>query len=367
MKYLNTSSGYIPPAPYKVAFFLPKPPPPPYDRWGILRKQVADLPVEVNLRLEWIIFYETVGKRNVVLTAKHFGISRKTFHKWRQRFEKGRGDVRCLLDLSKAPRHRRSWQVTLTEEERIIRLRKLYLKYGKRKLKVLYQARYGQVISTWKVERVIRRHQLYPDKETYRRRLKIRRQNKRKDKVRIQEVGRSETFGHLWHIDTIILWWYGQKRIIFTALEELTKIGYARIYTTNSSGFAEDFLKRLRFLVEGRIQFLHSDNGSEFEGEFEQACLTLGIQQVYSRPHTPKDNPALERFNWTVQDEWLSLSEIGLNEIASANQDLTNWLVEYNAYRPHQSLDYQTPLGYAESTFFSNSKVLPMWSARTVG
>jgi len=29
----------------------------------------------------------------------------------------------------------------------------------------------------------------------------------------------------------------------------------------------------------------------------------LGINQIYSRVKTPKDIPALERFNWTVQDE----------------------------------------------------------------
>lgn len=78
---------------------------------------------------------------------------------------------------------------------------------------------------------------------------------------------------------------------------------------------------------------------------------------------TPQDNPALERFNWTVQDEWLALSEIGLDEIQEANQDLTEWLIEYNAHRPHQSLDYQTPIEYACKHYF---KVLPMTPASTV-
>ncbi len=77
----------------------------------------------------------------------------------------------------------------------------------------------------------------------------------------------------------------------------------------------------------------------------------------------PTDNPALERFNWTLQDEWLSLSEVGLDDIDDANKDLTNWLIEYNNYRPHESLDYLTPLEYAQQNFF---QVLPMWSARTI-
>ena len=117
------------------------------------------------------------------------------------------------------------------------------------------------------------------------------------------------------------------------------------------------------YLVEGKVELMHSDNGSEFEGKFALACKKLGIEQVYSRPRTPKDNPALERFNWTIQDEWLGLSEVGLDDILEANRDLSNWLIEYNAHRPHQSLDYQTPLDYAQEHYFK--KVLPMWSART--
>ena len=88
----------------------------------------------------------------------------------------------------------------------------------------------------------------------------------------------------------------------------------------------------------------------------------MNISQVFSRPKTPQDNPCLERFNWTVEDEWLALSEVGLDDINLANKDLSHWLVEYNAYRPHESLDYQIPLEYAQKQFF---QVLPMWSART--
>ena len=108
---------------------------------------------------------------------------------------------------------------------------------------------------------------------------------------------------------------------------------------------------------------MHQDNGSEFQGAFEKACQTLGILQIYSRPYTPKDNPTLERFNNTIQYEWLKYSEIGLDDILEGNLDLTKWLIKYNSYRPHQALDYKTPLEYAQDTFF---KVLPMWSARTL-
>ena len=94
----------------------------------------------------------------------------------------------------------------------------------------------------------------------------------------------------------------------------------------------------------------------------DTTCRKLDIRQIFSRPHTPKDNPALERFNRTLQDEWLSMSETGLDDINQANVDLTEWLVEYNFNRPHHSLDLKSPIMYAQEKY----KVSPVWSASTM-
>lgn len=64
----------------------------------------------------------------------------------------------------------------------------------------------------------------------------------------------------------------------------------------------------------------------------------------------------LKRFNSSVQHEWLDYSLVGLDDILEANLDLTTWLVKYNSYRPHKSLDNLTPLEYATKNFF---QVLP--------
>lgn len=303
-----------------------------------------------------MIFYHTVGAKNAWDTASYFGIAPKTFHKWRKRFDPHR--IQSLEEHSRAPRQRRVWEVTPEEEQRIKTLRSRYMKYGKKKLKILYTQDYHEVISTWKIERVVRKHHLYPDPVTHDK--QVWKHEKRKPKKRIHELLREGFVGTLWHTDSIVIWWYGVRRVIFTALEDHAKIGYARIYQTNSSRKATDFLKRLLYLSNGDVAIIHSDNGSEFAGEFETACQELGITQVYSRVRTPKDNPALERFNWTVQDEWLSLSEVGLDDIHESNVDLTDWLIEYNYHRPHAALDYQTPLAYAYG-----EKVLPMTPAST--
>lgn len=340
------------------SFFKAKPIEP-TDKWDFLRKRAEKCSDKAKLRLEWMIFYHTVGQESASKTAKHFGVSRKTFHKWLNRFDEKR--LETLEDQSRAPKRKRQKEITRQQELRIIDLRKKKMMYGKVKLQKRYREVYGEEISTWKIEETIRKYNLFPDKKKHAKRLKKARRSQ--TKRRIQDVESSGNFGHLWHVDCIIIYWYGLRRVVFTAIEELTKIGYARAYKTNTSGYAEDFLKRLMYLVEGKVELMHSDNGSEFAGKFNEACQQLGIEQVYSRVRTPKDNAALERYNRTVREEWLDYSEVGLDEIDEANVDLTEWLVEYNAYRYHQSLSYMTPLDYAQENFFKD--VLPMYSAST--
>jgi len=331
------------------------------DHWRALADYWKLSPM-AKQRLEWIIFYKTVADNDASKTAKYFNLSRKTVHKWLKRFNPQ--VVQSLEEKSRRPNHLRLWQVTPKEEEQIIKLRNKHLRYGKVKLKILYQRKYKETISTWKIERVIRKHKLYPEPAEYQKQLRRRRRQDKRSKLRINTVDtQSIDPGKLWHTDCIVLWWYGTKRTIVTAIEDKTKLAFARVYQNHSSRSATDFLKRLIYLSSGDIQVIHHDNGMEFDGEFSLACKQSAITQLYSRVRTPDDNPALERFNRTVQDEWLSLSEVGLDDIVEANQDLTEWLIEYNAIRPHQSLDYLTPIEYASTNYF---KVLPMWSASTL-
>jgi putative transposase len=334
------------------------------NKWKLFRQLGKEqLSPQAQLKLEWIIFYHTIARRKVVPTARHFGIAPKTLHKWLKRFDEK--NLLSLEEASRAPQHVRKWMVTGEEEVAIKKLRRENMMLGKRKLKVLYQETFGKQISTWKIERVIRKHELYPERRSHA--WHVEKRSRNKEKVRIHKLKEKlksvKQFSFLWHIDCVIVWWYGRRRVIITALEDTTKIAYAHCYANNTSQTAADFLRRLLIVADTKITAIHTDNGSEFAGLFQEACERLQIQQVYSRARTPKDNAALERFNRTIQEEWLEQSVIGLDELYSANQDLTEWLIHYNAQRPHQALDYKTPLQYAHDHFF---KLLPMWPASTL-
>ena len=329
------------------------------DHWRALA-EYWHISESAKQRLEWLIFYYSVAKEDATAAAAYFGISTKTFHKWKSRFNPQ--VIQSLEEKSRAPIRRRTWEVTPQEESRVIALRnQTKRKWGKAKLKTLYRQRYLKDISTWKIERVIRKHKLYPDPEKQEKRSKRRKLASKK--TRIHQARKAGLSGPLWHLDTVVLWWYGARRVIFTALEDTCRLAFARVYASGTSTQAVDFLNRLVYLSRGNIRVVHSDNGGEFAKSFIPACKQLNIKQVYSRVRTPKDNPQLERFNWTIQQEWLDYSEVGLDEIDAANTDLTDWLIEYNSIRPHQALDYKTPLAYA-ATYFP--EVLPMSPASTV-
>ena len=157
----------------------------------------------------------------------------------------------------------------------------------------------------------------------------------------------------LFHIDTIVIYWNGLKRYILTGVDHVSKLGYARMYKNKSSRSAADFLYRLRYLVNQPIENFQTDNGSEFALEFERATAKLGIHRYMPRVETPKDNPEIERFNETLEYEWLYNFTLSLGP-QELNPQLTEWLIEYNFNRPHQSLAYLTPVEYIEHEFPKN-------------
>lgn len=339
------------------------------DRW---RKQadLINLSSEARIKLEWLIFYETAGQHNVYATAHHFSITPKTVYKWLRRFDNGHVDR--LEERSRAPNHVRQWEVTLIEEARIKKLRTQHLHWGKNKLKTRYATVYGQNISAWKIERVIRKHQLYPNQTKADQIAHRQKKARANPKLKIKDLTIEPRLWFLIHIDTIILYVGKVKRYIITACDHTGKFGYARMYATKSSRSAQDFLYRLYYLIEHDPKFgpinIQTDNGSEFEGEFDQALTQMAIPHWYSRVATPKDNSIVERFNQTLEYEWLYDGH-SHSETDRFNKELTDWLVEYNFVRPHQSLDYLTPMAYVqnqlEHTRQINQSLLPMWSART--
>lgn len=309
---------------------------------------------EAAQRLKWFDYYRNTGDAS--LTCRHFDISRKTFYKWRARYDPH--NLVTLEDRDRAPVQRRQREISPLQESRIVALRRERIRYGKMKLARRYEQRYGETISTWKIQKVIEKRNLYYNPVKTAKIAKKRRNSIKKR--RITELKKKKRTGFLICLDVIVIHWNGCKRYIFTAIDHYSKIAFARMYTTKSSFNGQDFLQRLYVLFDQKIENLQTDNGSEFLGMFGKACEELGIAHYFSRVRTPDDNPVDERFNRTLREEFIQLGNFTPDPVRF-NRDLTEWLVEYDFYRPHQTLDYMSPMEFHHTYH----KVLPMYSSRT--
>lgn len=231
------------------------------------------------------------------------------------------------------------------------------------KLQTVYIREHQEYISSWKIQRTIEERNLYLDKQKQQKQRQKRLKGQKKN--RINEFKRKRIVNYLWHVDTVILTLAaGGYRYLLTAIDEVSKLAYARLYKTHHSKYAKDFLLRLEYLTDKSIINIHHDNGSEFAKDFTRACRMLNLPQWYSRVRTPKDNPVLERFNRTIQEDFVDLWDVDPVNIDDFNKQLVEWLVEYNSIRPHETLAYQTPLEYIDTHLPIG--VLPMSPSSTI-
>ncbi len=328
-----------------------------YERWK-KTAQVLKLSKKAIVRLNWIIYYYEKANQNAKLTCRHFGLVRSQWYYWFNRFDEI--NLRRLEDQSRAPNHTRQKEYTPLQYERLVKLRKERIRYGKAKLFKIYQKEHptDQAISEWKVQSIIQAAGIYysPKKQARTNQKRARAQAKK----RIAELKKKPRTGYLVCLDSMVRYWHGQKRYIITGIDKYAKIAFARMYKKHSSLTAEDFLLRLYYLMDGNIENIQTDNGSEFMKYFDRACNRLKLDRYFSRIRTPQDNASNERFNRTLQDEFIRMGNM-TDDVELFNQRLSDWLVEYNFHRPHQTLEYLTPIEFIQK----HGKVSEMWSSST--
>lgn len=308
-----------------------------FDRWK-KQAQILGLSKKAKIKLDWFIYYHKCGLK-AATTARYFGITRKTFYKWLAVFDET--NLRALEESSRAPIKRREVQVTRLQEERIIYLKKVNPEYGKMKIQALYKVHFQEEISSWKCQRVIEKYKLQRVASKPTRQFKKQCQTKRRT-VTLKKEAKP---GFLVAFDTIVLYRNGLTRYIVTGIDTVSKVAWARMYKTHSSATTKDLFLRLHTVVLGNILNTCQDNGTEFEKEFKKLMASLKVPQYFSRVKTPKDNPVCERFNGILKQEFLRMGN-WTDDINEFNQKLSKWLMKYNCYRPHQSLNYLTPFQY---------------------
>ena len=96
----------------------------------------------------------------------------------------------------------------------------------------------------------------------------------------------------------------------------------------------------------GKPKRIRTDNGPEFTSRrFQKWLQDKGIEWSKIPPGRPDQNAIVERFNRSYREDVLDANLFSSTEDA---QQLTDqWIPYYNNERPHQSLNYKTPIAYA--------------------
>ncbi|KAA6490846.1 IS3 family transposase [Agrobacterium sp. ICMP 7243] len=138
----------------------------------------------------------------------------------------------------------------------------------------------------------------------------------------------------------------GRRFRILNVVDDVTRECLAAIPDTSISG--RRVARELTTLVERRGEpgMIVSDNGTELTSNAILAWSKAHkVEWHYIAPGRPMQNGYVESFNGRMRDELLNESLFfGLDHARSA---IAEWADDYNNFRPHSSLGYQTPANYA--------------------
>ena len=316
-------------------------------------------------KLKVLKFWEIYG---LEATQAAFGISRRSLYLWKRQQRSGQG----LEERSKRPHpvRRRQWPAVILDE--IQRLREEHPNLGKEKLyPLLLTFCEVQQLRCPKPRTIGRMMESHPHKMRQIPR-KITPKGKRKERLYYPPQKRKpKKFkalfpGHCVAFDTIERHLDGHRRYIITFIDLYSRYALALAFATTSHGSlaAQQFFLLATKLFPYPIEQVLTDNdGSEFKKSFAQELEKQHKTHWHTYPKTPKMNAHNQRFNRTIQEEFVEYHLDALLEPASFNQKLIEYLIWYNTQRPHWALQLKSPIQFL--MLHSTQQQCNMWWPNT--
>lgn len=293
-------------------------------------------------RYRILVFWEKYG---LTATLEAFQVKRRTLFAWKKRFNVGGRKTEALNEQSKAPRikRRRSWPIETRSE--IKRLRTEYPNLGKEKLypelKVFCNQKGLACPKPKTIGRIIADLgglRMFPQKVSHFGKVK---QANRQKVLRKPKAFKTEYPGQLVALDTIEKFVYGVRRYVITFEDIYTRFGFAWATASHASLAAKEFFNICQTVFPYPMTFVLTDNGSEFKKHFNEELNKLHLAHYHTYPRTPKMNAHVERFNRTIQEEYIDYHCYELIDPKRFNQGLMTWLIWYNTKRVHHAFKNQ--------------------------
>jgi len=277
-------------------------------------------------------------------------LSRVTLYRWKRAYEQAGKRFSSLLPHSTRSKRVRIMQTPPSLLTLIRSLREKYPRMGKAKIKDFVDSFAKQeglsTISESVIGKVIKRnHLFFAGKRNGRR-------SASKERLKFCPKA-SNTEPWYLQLDGLKFYYLGRFYYFLTGVEIVSKQAWVKLVPRLNSKYGSEFLEEMLQTSWFKIHTIQTDNGSEFKLYFDLLVNQEGLTRLLSYPHSPKTNGYVERFNWTVQDEFLFNTEDYLLYPLEFLEKLTDWLVWYNQERPHQSLGYQSPYQYSKKEVVS--------------
>ena len=330
----------------RLRYFRPK-----YSKksYHILMKTMQDgLALEISdvaaFRVHIINHYYKYGIKQ---TLDAFKLKRSTFYDWKKAYEKNGRRIISLVPRKTRPLNVRRMKTDWHIIDFIKAMRKEHGNIGKNQLKPFIDAYAKELgiptIGLTTIGKIIKRRHFTFEKKMYSQKQK----NKFK-KLRTRKSPKVTSPGFI-EMDSIVVYINHEKHLFMSVIDIYTKFALV-VYVRNlSSKTAREVFKQFEKLNPTKIHTVQTDNGSEFLKSFHKYLEEQKIKHQFIYPRMPKINSFIERFNRTIQEEFiLRNDEIYYDQQAFA-KELTKYLYWYNYQRPHASLKYMSPMSFIQS------------------
>ena len=302
-------------------------------------------------KLKILVFWE---KHGIMATLDAFPVKRATLYLWRHQFNTGGKIPEALNEQKRTPKTKRKriWHPDIISE--IKRIRWDHPNLGKEKiypiLKQFSETRKLSCPQPKTIGRLIKDCgglRIFPKKVRHNGQVVP---IKRQKVLRKPKDFKVEYPGHLVALDTIEKIIHGSRRYIITFEDIYTRFGFAWATTSHASLAAKEFFEYCVTVFPFPMVFVLTDNGSEFKKHFSEELKRLHLTHYHTYPRTPKMNAHCERFNRTIQEEFVDFHVGSLLNVAVFNNKLIDWLIWYNTDRVHYAFKNQlSPVGYMVS------------------
>ena len=272
-----------------------------------------------------------------------FRIGKSTLYDWRKKYILSRKKLSSLVPVSARPHSLRTMKTDYRIVEFITSFRKTYGNISKSKIRLFLDEYTKEIgissISETTIGKIIKRKNLF-----------FRKSKKHTRRVyggvsRIKNAPKEKNPGYL-EMDSLTLWVVERRWYFVSLIDVALKIASCEVVQSLSSKNTTEVLKEFLSSYHYPIRTVQTDNGSEFLGAFHVFLEERRILHQFIYPRSPRINGVVERFNRTVQEEFIERSEeIFYNEILFRKK-LKDYIFWYNTKRPHHSLKLQTPVAY---------------------